>query len=184
MDLAAAFAACPRARFLPPGQQPYAGLDRALPLGYDVTCSQPTTVRRMLELLGPRPGDRVLDVGCGSGWTTALLAHLVGPAGRVVGVEIIPEVLAAGTRHLAGLTGLTGLARVELHLTAPGAPLGWPAGAPYDRILVSADAPVLAPDLVAQLVPGGVLVGPVRGEMLRVERHGRYVFVPLRTLDP
>lgn len=177
MDLRAAFAACPRERFLPPEQQPYAGLDHALPLGYDVTCSQPTTVRRMLELLGPRPGQRVLDVGCGSGWTTALLAHLVGPAGRVVGVEIVPEVLAFGRANLTGTAG------VELHLAEPGV-LGWPRGAPYDRVLVSADAPHLPSALVAQLVPGGVLVGPVRGEMLRVERHGRYVFVPLRTLDP
>ena len=180
--VAAAFAAVPRAPFLPPDQQRFAGVDRALPIGYDVTNSQPSTVRAMLELLAVRPGDRVLDVGCGSGWTTALLAHLTGPEGRVIGVELIPEVLASCRRALGVVP------QIELHQAVPGV-LGWPDGAPYDRILVSADAAHVPVPLVEQLTPDGTLVGPVRGRMLRihrrpgaapqVEEHGRYVFVPL-----
>jgi len=180
-----AFAAVPREPFLPPDQRRFAGVDHALPIGYDVTNSQPSTVRTMLELLDARPGDRVLDVGCGSGWTTALLAELVGRAGSIVGVEIVPEVLALSAANVGDAPG------IELHLAESGV-LGWPAGAPYDRILVSADAAELPDELVTQLSPGGVLVGPVRGEMLRVrrrpgeppgvERHGRYVFVPLRSV--
>lgn len=180
--VAAAFTAVPRAPFLPPDQQRFAGVDRALPIGYDVTNSQPSTVRAMLELLGVRPGDRVLDVGCGSGWTTALLAHLTGPDGHVTGVELIPEVLAACRRALGVVP------HVELHEALPEV-LGWPDGAPYDRVLVSADAAHVPVPLVEQLTPEGTLVGPVRGRMLRihrrpdftpqVEEHGRYVFVPL-----
>src|SRR5689334_18909985 len=82
----AALRAVPRRLFLPEAQQAYAESDQPLPIGRGQTNSQPSTVRRMLELLDARPGDRVLDVGCGSAWTTALLDELVGHEGRVVGV--------------------------------------------------------------------------------------------------
>src|SRR3954471_16869751 len=96
-----ALAATPRVAFLPDDQQRFAGDDRALPIGWGETNSQPTTVRAMLALLDVRPGQCVLAVGCGSGRTTALLARLVGPTGEVIGVEIVPELVEFGRAHLA-----------------------------------------------------------------------------------
>lgn len=177
-----AFAAVNRRDFLPARQHPFAHIDQALDIGYGVTNSQPTTVRNMLLLLDPRPGDRVLDVGSGSGWTTALLAHLVGPTGSVIGVERIPELVEASRASLGHR-----FPAAEVRHAQPGV-LGWPEGAPYDRILVSAAADTVPPALLEQLAVGGVLVAPVDGVMTRVtlspegpvvERHGRYLFVPL-----
>ncbi|KAA1428468.1 protein-L-isoaspartate O-methyltransferase family protein [Nocardioides antri] len=177
-----AFAAVPRRDFLPARQHRYADLDQALDIGYGVTNSQPTTVRNMLALLDPQPGDRVLDVGSGSGWTTALLAHLVGPTGSVVGVERIPQLVEASRASLGDR-----YPNAEVHEAEPRV-LGWPAGSPYDRVLVSAAAGAVPHQLLEQLVIGGVLVLPVDGVMHRVvlspegpvvEKHGRYLFVPL-----
>ena len=176
-SIEAAFAALPREGFLRPADRKRAAYDGPLDIGSGQTSSQPRTVSAMLRLLDVAPGQRVLDVGSGSGWTTALLAHLTGPTGRVVGVELLPEVLAMALGNLRPRHP-----NIQLHLADP-AVLGWPAEAPYDRVLVSADAATLPNALVRQVRPGGVLVGPVAGEMLRVERHGRYVFVPLRTLE-
>ncbi|RYU15593.1 protein-L-isoaspartate O-methyltransferase family protein [Nocardioides iriomotensis] len=177
--------------FLPPGQRPFAGLDQPLPIGHDQTNSQPTTVRHCLEHLDVRPGQRVLDVGCGSAWTTALLAHLVGPDGDVTGVEVVPELVAFGRANLEPLGLDPDHVRVEQAL--PDA-LGWPARAPYDRVLVSAEASELPDALVAQLADDGVLVVPVAGRLtvatlgpdrrVEVRRLGRYRFVPLRPPVP
>lgn len=145
----------------------------ALDIGYGVTNSQPTTVRNMLALLDAHRGHRVLDVGTGSAWTTALLAQLVGPSGTVVGVERIPEVLEMGRTNLGDRWPWVCLHAADAHV------LGRPADAPYDRILVSADAAAVPQELVDQLRGRGVMVLPVRGEMLRLEKHGRYTFVPL-----
>ena len=174
-----------REDFLPKDQRALAATDGPLPLGDGQTSSQPRTVAAMLRLLDLEPGHSVLDVGAGSGWTTALLGRLVGPRGRVVGVEIVPRLAAWGAANLAAQE----MDWTELRAAAPSV-LGWPEGAPYDRVLVSAEARELPHALVDQLGAGAVMVTPVAGEMWRVvraadgtvdvTRHGFYRFVPLR----
>ncbi|HNJ45713.1 MAG TPA: protein-L-isoaspartate O-methyltransferase [Ottowia sp.] len=180
----AAFAAQPREGFLPPDQRPLAALDHPLPIGWGQTNSQPSTVANMLRLLQVEPGMRVLDVGAGSGWTTALLAHLVGPQGQVHGVERVPELVRFGADNLAA----TGQPWARIVAAEPGQ-LGLPALAPFDRILVSAEADRLPQALVDQLADHGLMVIPVNGSMHSVRRrgdelelgtHGEYRFVPLR----
>jgi protein-L-isoaspartate(D-aspartate) O-methyltransferase len=177
-----AFAAAPRRDFLPSRLRRLARGDRPLPIGWAQTNSQPTTVRAMLRLLDVHPGQHVLDVGSGSAWTTALLAHLVGHEGEVVGVEIVPGLVELGRANLARCNVP---ARVEQAVEGV---LGLPDEAPFDRILVSAEATRRPDTLVDQLVVGGVLVVPVAGWMHEVRRtggepddvrHGPYAFVPL-----
>ena len=177
-----AFAAVPREDFLPPDERGRAAYDGPIGIGRGQTNSQPRTVEAMLRLLDVRPGQRVLDVGTGSGWTTALLAHLTGPTGRVDGVEIEPELVEFGAANLAR----TGRPWATIRAAEPDV-LGLPDGAPYDRILVSAEPRELPEELVDQLAADGVMVIPVAGTMLRVTnpgrrvtRHGGYRFVPLR----
>ena len=178
----AAFDAMPREGFLPRGERRRASYDGPLPIGQGQTSSQPRTVAAMLRLLEVAPGHSVLDVGSGSGWTTALLAHLVGPTGSVLGVELEPELVTFGSGNLSR----THRPWATIRGAEPDV-LGDPDGAPYDRILVSAMADTLPVALVGQLTDDGVLVVPVDGTMLRVTNpgavvtgHGRYRFVPLR----
>jgi len=179
-----AFAATPRAWFLAAADRPRAGFDGPIGIGLGQTNSQPRTVEAMLRLLEVAPGHRVLDIGAGSGWTTALLAHLTGPDGAVDGVELLPALADLGSSNLER----TGRPWATVRLAAAGV-LGLPDQPPYDRILVSAEARTLPDRLVAQLAPGGRLVIPVRGRMLlvvagpdwpEITEHGRYRFVPLR----
>lgn len=189
--VAEAFAAQPRERFLPERARAWAGRDEPVPIGHGQTNSQPRTVRAMLELLDVHPGMRVLDVGSGSGWTTALLGELTGPHGSVTGVERVAQLVDLG----AGNVATAGVPWARVRAATPGV-LGAPDEAPFDRVLVSAMARSLPHELVAQLAPGGVMVVPVQGRMLRVARrtppdddpadaevtaHGYYSFVPLVT---
>lgn len=178
----AAFRQWPREGFLPERNRSRAAYDGPLEIGHGQTNSQPRTVATMLRLLEVRPGHRVLDVGSGSGWSTALLAHLVGSSGSVVGVELEPELVEFGAANLR----VTGQGWASIRAADPGV-LGRPADAPYDRILVSAEPATLPRELVDQLADDGVMVIPVAGEMLRVtnpeavvSHHGGYRFVPLR----
>jgi protein-L-isoaspartate(D-aspartate) O-methyltransferase len=183
--LDAAFAAVRRPDFLPEDQRSNAVQDRPLFIGHGQTNSQPTTVRNMLELLDARPGDRVLDVGSGSAWTTALLATLVTESGRVFGVELVPELTEWGRANLSRYHfGWASIEQADAHQ------LGLVEHAPYDRILVSAEAGRLPESLVDQLAPGGRMVIPVAGRLsvvdrdldaeVEVRRVGHYAFVPLR----
>jgi len=94
-----AFKAVPRIDFLRPEEKDQHELDVPLPIGSGQTNSQPSTVRQMLLWLDPQPGDKILDVGSGSGWTTALLAHLVGPTGTIYAVERILELVQFGEEN-------------------------------------------------------------------------------------
>lgn len=181
--MAEAFEAVPRAGFLPPETRHRAAYDGPVPIGHQQTSSQPRTVAAMLRLLDAHRGQRILDVGAGSGWTTALVAHLVGSDGRVLGVELVEELAAWGAANLAAAA----YPWASIRPVVPGV-LGLPDEAPFDRILVSADAQTFPGALAEQLLDGGRMVLPVHGIMtlavrdgedLALTRHGHYRFVPL-----
>lgn len=172
-----------RSRFVLPELTGSADLDMPLPIGFGQTISQPTTVRLMLGWLEPQRGDKVLDVGSGSGWTSALLAHLVGPKGMIYAVELIPELVEFG-RQNCRRSGIK-----NVHFYQAGKKYGLPKEAPFDRILVSAAAESLPQELIEQLKVGGKLVIPVNYDILEIEKtsdkdvdiqkHPGFVFVPL-----
>ena len=173
-----------RADFVPMELIGEAYLDMTLPIGYDQTISQPSTVRMMLEWLDAQPRDKVLDVGSGSGWTIALLSSIVGPEGFVFAVEVIPEILKFGKANCSRLN----IHNVKFSL-AKNDVYGLPSQAPYDRILVSASATELPIELVDQVRVGGKLVIPVQNDIFEIYKtsdkkwitiiHPGFVFVPL-----
>jgi protein-L-isoaspartate(D-aspartate) O-methyltransferase len=131
----------------------------ALPIGQHQTISQPYVVALMTQALDLHGSERVLEIGSGSGYQAAVLSWL---AGRVISVERMPELLHSAARILAAL----GCDNVELH-QATGS-LGWPAAAPFDRIIVTAAGPDVPATLLGQLGEGGRLVMPV-GSLARQE---------------
>lgn len=160
-----AFKKVKRRDFLPAEVRKYADYDAPLHIGFNQTNSQPTTVAIMLRLLNVKPGDKVLDVGSGSGWTTALLAYLTGEKGSVIGVEIIPQLVDFGRKNLAKYPYIW--ARI---VPAEKGILGYPSEAPYDKILVSASAQEVPQELVDQLKLGGRMVVPVGHSVYQVDK--------------
>ncbi len=135
-----------------------AEIDAPLPIGFGQTISQPYTVAFMLEQLQPQKGDKVLDIGTGSGWQAALLAHIVGSKGTVVTVERIPELAQSAKKNIEKY----GFKNV--HYIVGDGNLGYPQEAPYDRIVVAASAHDKIPKkLVDQLARGGKLLIPIGG---------------------
>lgn len=173
----------PREAFVPPEQYHVAYDDRPLSIGFGQTISQPFIVAMMLQALEIKGHEQVLELGTGSGYEAAILAEL---AQKVVTVEYIPE-LAESARQVLNQLGYT---NIEVHVA--GKTLGWPEGAPYDAIIVSAGAPTVPEVLLGQLAWNGRLVIPVgsrwQQDLLkvtklrkgnRIENLGGCYFVPL-----
>ncbi len=167
--LLAAILAVDRAVFVPEHLRRAAYEDRPLPIGHGQTISQPYMVARMTAELELAGGERVLEIGAGSGYQTAILARL---AGEVFAIEYVRELAEQACATLDAL-GVT-----NVHLKAGDGTLGWPEAAPFDRILAAAAAPDVPPPLLEQLAEGGVLVMPLGatgGQRLVkiVRRYGR-----------
>jgi protein-L-isoaspartate(D-aspartate) O-methyltransferase len=144
--------AVPRHRFVPQDQRAYAYLDTPLPIGHGQTISQPVVVALMTQLVRPRSGMRVLEVGTGSGYQAAVLAET---GARVWTIEIFRALAEEARARLARL----GYDSVTVRHGDGYA--GWPEQAPFDAIVVTAGADSIPPALVEQLAPGGRLVMPV-----------------------
>jgi protein-L-isoaspartate(D-aspartate) O-methyltransferase len=178
-----AMQAVSRSQFLPPGVRARSRVDVPLSIGFGQTNSQPSTVRLMLKLLDPQQGEKILDVGSGSGWTTALLATLVGSKGVVYAVEKVPQLVRFGAQNCKR-------ASVQnVHFFQAGKEYGLPQFAPYDRILVSAAATQLPGTLLGQLRAGGRMVIPIQSSIHMVDKiddgtfkdaeYPGFLFVPL-----
>jgi protein-L-isoaspartate(D-aspartate) O-methyltransferase len=175
----------PREAFVPGHLADQAYRDHPLPIDEGQTISQPYVVAWMIEALGPRPGDRVLEIGAGSGYAAAVLSRVVD---EVYTVERFPALAREAGRRLERLGYLNVLVRVG------DGTLGWPEFAPYDGIVVAAGGPEVPRPLLDQLAPGGRLVIPVGprpdlqtlvrvtrlpGDRFRDEDLGAVRFVPL-----
>ncbi len=179
----AILASTPREQFVDTSLQTVAYEDRALGIGLGQTISQPLMVAIMTQALQLHGSERVLEIGTGSGYQTAILARL---CAHVYSVERYPQLAFSAAIRLQKL----GLANVSIYVEDGS--LGWPAEAPYDRILVTAASPIIPDRLLLQLVHGGILVVPVgvrehqdllsirrtRGQP-EIENLGGCLFVPL-----
>lgn len=183
-----AFRKIKREDFLPDHLKDLAQLNEALPIGYGQTISQPLVVALMLELLEPKEGEKILDIGSGSGWTTALLAHIVGDKGRVVAIEIIPELAEFGKKNVAKYNFIE---KGTVEFICGDGSQGYEKEMPFDKILVSATSSECYPAWKKQLKTGGKIVVPIGSSIWlfskksenrfdQIEYPG-FVFVPLIT---
>lgn len=157
--------------------------DYPLSIGFGQTISQPSTVVLMLEILSPQKGDQVLDVGSGSGWTTALLGEIVGVRGKVCGVELIQDLVLFSRYNLEKYDlKNTRIYQATQHL-------GLKEKGPFDKILVSASAKDIPEELIDQLKVGGTMVIPIQNSIFKIHKKSKdkiekqevpgFVFVPL-----
>ena len=165
-------------------------LNTPLPIGYGQTISQPLTVAFMLELLQPEKGNKILEIGSGSGWQTALLAHVVSVGGKIFAAELIPELMDFGRKNVAKYDFIKkGI--VEFH--SFNAVKGFPEKAPFDRIISAASGMELPAAWKEQLKVGGRIVAPVKDAIhLLIKKsetefeesiYPGFAFVPLISLN-
>lgn len=180
-----AFKLVPRDKFIRGGFLNEAYVDHPLPIGYGQTISQPTTVMIMIEALQLRRTDKVLEVGAGSGWCTAIMSKL---AKKIITTEIIPELVEFARENIKK----SKIKNVEV-INYDGSQ-GYKKEAPYDKIMVTAACPNIPKPLLSQLKDDGILIAPVgslyygqkmikiikKANKLEEENLGSFVFVPLK----
>lgn len=180
-----AFRNIPRHEFVPSSELDYAYYNEPLPIKKNQTISQPAVVSRMTEWLDVRQGQKVLEIGTGSGWQTAILSYLVGQ-GTVYSVEIKPELVKFAQENLEKL----GINNVNMILSDGS--IGYSKASPYDRIMITAACTEIPLPLLDQLADGGLLIAPVgdssqslvllqktRKGIIEIKNESHYVFVPL-----
>ena len=181
-----AFRKIRRVDFLPEDMKDLAEVNEALLIGFGQTISQPLVVAFMMELLEPKEGEKILDVGSGSGWTTALLSEIVGKTGRVIAVEVVPELKEFGEKNVSKYNFVEkGIAE----FVYTDGSKGYEKEAPYDKILASASAEKLPKVWKEQLKINGRIVAPIGNSIwlfvkkseteLKEIEHPGFVFVPL-----
>lgn len=183
-----AFKKIKRADFLPEDLKDSTELNEALPIGFGQTISQPLVVAFMIELLAPEPGEKILDIGSGSGWTSALLSHIVSEKelkskiknkilkinGKVIAIEIIPELKEFGEKNTAKYNFIEkGIAEF---ICTDGSK-GYKKQAPYDKILASASAPKVPEAWKQQLKIGGKIVAPLGYSIWQINKESESHFL-------
>jgi len=185
-EIIEAFKKIKREDFLPEDLKYLAESNEALPIGYGQTISQPLVVAFMLEKLQPKRGDKILDIGSGSGWTTALLAQIVGERGKVIAMEIIPELVEFGKNNVVKYNFIE---KGIVEFVCQDGSKGYKKEAPYDKILCSAETKELPEAWKNQLKIGGRIVTPIgtsiwvfekqKGNEFKTENYPGFIFVPL-----
>lgn len=182
-----AFLAVPREKFIPPKYKEYAYNNMPVPLGYDSTISQPTAIANIIEAAEISKGDKVLEVGSGSGYLLALLSNIVGLSGQVNGIEIVPQLAEISIANLKEYS--------NINVSTGDGWYGLKDKSPFTKIIISAAAKKKPERLFKQLSEGGSLIVPInyllsqklllirkeKGGNLVEKSLGLYSFVPLKS---
>lgn len=186
-QLLAAFAEVPREQFVPKELRSHAYADHPLPTLRKQSISQPSTIIIMLRALELQPGEKVFEVGAGVGYQASIIGKIIGPQGKLITAEVIPELVHAAKKNVQELN----ISNV-LVLESDGAE-GYPDAAPFDKIIITTACPGIPQPLIEQLREGGIVVAPI-GDLqsqtmvkgtkvhgrLELEFLGDFVFVPMK----
>jgi len=181
-----AFKNIDRADFLPDDLKNEAGVNAPLPIGFGQTNSQPLTVAFMLELLQPQAGEKILDIGAGSGWTSALLAYCIGENGKVYAIERISELCEFGKNNVAKYNFID---KGIVEFVCDDGTKGWPEKAPFDKIIAAASGREIPSAWKEQLKVDGKMVLPIKNSVWLITKKSAdkfsekefpgFAFVPL-----